>query len=200
MLRARKSRRTDYVGTWLPEPVVDDPGTRPEDQAVLADSIGLALLVVLETLTPSERLAFVLHDVFALRFEEIAPIMGRTPGVGLQRRVVDASRGRANRRLRGAARRAGPRRRAAVRPRGPARRCRPAAAVRRTRGGPSRRADGAALCQVRQPGPGQWHGRCALRHARAPLAVLGLTVVDGRIAALDLIADRAKLHRLSLQP
>jgi RNA polymerase sigma-70 factor (ECF subfamily) len=79
-LRARQARREQPVGSWLPEPVVtlqseDDP----EQEALLADSVGLALLVVLETLGPAERLAFVLHDMFALPFEEIAPIVGRTP-------------------------------------------------------------------------------------------------------------------------
>src|SRR5919204_6339026 len=63
MLRARKARREDYVGSWLPEPLVQQPAEEePERQAELADSIGLALLVVLETLSPAERLAFVLHD------------------------------------------------------------------------------------------------------------------------------------------
>src|SRR3954464_15180809 len=68
MLRTRRSRREDYVGTWLPEPltVADDAGGDPAEQALLADSVGLALLVVLEALTPAERLAFVLHDMFAV--------------------------------------------------------------------------------------------------------------------------------------
>ena len=79
-LRARQARREELVGTWLPEPIVSaDDETDPEHEALLADSVGLALLVVLETLTPAERLAFVLHDMFALSFEEIAPIVGRTP-------------------------------------------------------------------------------------------------------------------------
>src|SRR3954464_13390799 len=69
--RARGARREDYVGTWLPEPltVADDAGGDPAEQALLADSVGLALLVVLEALTPAERLAFVLHDMFAVPFE-----------------------------------------------------------------------------------------------------------------------------------
>src|SRR6478736_10424193 len=67
MLRARRSRREDYAGSWLPEPIVTaDLEQSPERDAVLADSVGLALLGVLETLTPAERLAFVLHDVFAV--------------------------------------------------------------------------------------------------------------------------------------
>jgi RNA polymerase sigma-70 factor (ECF subfamily) len=100
MLRSRRSRREEPIGTWLPEPVVrvstngeDDP----EHEAVLAESVGLALLVVLEALTPAERLAFVLHDMFSVPFEDIAEILGRTP---------DAARqlaSRARRRVRGAA-------------------------------------------------------------------------------------------------
>jgi RNA polymerase sigma factor (sigma-70 family) len=79
-LRARQARREDPVGSWLPEPLVAlESADDPEREALLADSVGLALLVVLETLTPAERLAFVLHDMFALPFEEIAPIVGRTP-------------------------------------------------------------------------------------------------------------------------
>jgi RNA polymerase sigma-70 factor, ECF subfamily len=98
MLRARRSRQEDYVGSWLPEPIVSlDDETDPEQEAILADSVGLALLVVLETLTPAERLAFVLHDMFAVPFEEIAPIVGRTPAAARQL----ASRGR--RRVQGAA-------------------------------------------------------------------------------------------------
>jgi RNA polymerase sigma-70 factor (ECF subfamily) len=98
MLRARRSRQEDYVGSWLPEPIVSlDEETNPEQEAILADSVGLALLVVLETLTPAERLAFVLHDMFAVPFEEIAPIVGRTPAAARQL----ASRGR--RRVQGAA-------------------------------------------------------------------------------------------------
>src|SRR5207247_9367521 len=98
MLRSRRSRREDYVGSWLPEPIVSlDSETDPEQEAILADSVGLALPVVLETLTPAERLAFVLHDMFAVSFEEIAPIVGRTPAAARQL----ASRGR--RRVQGAA-------------------------------------------------------------------------------------------------
>jgi RNA polymerase sigma factor (sigma-70 family) len=67
MLRARRARREDYVGSWLPEPIVSvDEHTNPEQEALMADSVGLALLVVLDTLAPAERLAFVLHDMFAV--------------------------------------------------------------------------------------------------------------------------------------
>src|SRR3989454_5761279 len=97
-LRARRSRREDYVGSWLPEPVVsvDDAADDPEQEALLADAVGLALLVVLDTLSPAERLAFVLHDMFAMRFDEIAQILGTTPGAARQ------LASRARRRVRGA--------------------------------------------------------------------------------------------------
>ena len=85
MLRARRARREDYIGSWLPEPVVTVEGTAdPEHEALLADSVGLALLVVLETLAPAERLAFVLHDMFAVPFDEIAPIIDRSPAATRQ--------------------------------------------------------------------------------------------------------------------
>jgi RNA polymerase sigma factor (sigma-70 family) len=85
MLRTRGSRNESYVGTWLPEPLVSlEADDGPERDTVLADSVGLALLVVLETLSPPERLAFVLHDVFAVPFEEIAPIVDRTPAAARQ--------------------------------------------------------------------------------------------------------------------
>jgi RNA polymerase sigma-70 factor (ECF subfamily) len=80
MLRSRRTRREASLETHLPDPIVspiDGPG--PEQEALLGDSIGLALLVVLDSLTPAERVAFVLHDVFAVPFDEIAPIVGRTP-------------------------------------------------------------------------------------------------------------------------
>jgi RNA polymerase sigma-70 factor, ECF subfamily len=83
MLRSRKSRREELMGEQAPETARDD-GVDPESEAVLADSVGLALLVVLDTLAPAERLAFVLHDMFAVPFEEIAPIVGRTPAAARQ--------------------------------------------------------------------------------------------------------------------
>ena len=85
MLRSRKSRREEPLAVHLPEPIVDRAdGTDPEHEALLADSVGLALLVVLETLTPAERLAFVLHDIFAVPFDEIAPIVDRSPEAARQ--------------------------------------------------------------------------------------------------------------------
>lgn len=93
MLRSRKTRRE----VELPDPVVGpDDGPSPEDATMLADSIGLALLVVLDTLSPAERVAFVLHDMFDLPFDEIAPLVGRTPTAARQ------LASRARRRVRGA--------------------------------------------------------------------------------------------------
>ena len=85
-LRSRRARREDPMRVHLPEPIVSSPDgvVDPEQQALLADSVGLAMLVVLESLTPPERLAFVLHDVFAMPFDVIAPIVERTPTAARQ--------------------------------------------------------------------------------------------------------------------
>ncbi len=96
-LRSRTARREEPLDTHVPDPVITRAdGPNPEDQALLADSVGLALQVVLETLTPAERLAFVLHDTFGLPFEEIAPMVGRSPAAARQ------LASRARRRVRGA--------------------------------------------------------------------------------------------------
>jgi RNA polymerase sigma factor (sigma-70 family) len=85
MLRSRRSQREEPLDLRMPEPIVDRAdGTNPEHEALLADSVGLALLVVLETLNPAERLAFVLHDMFAVPFDEIAPIVDRSPDAARQ--------------------------------------------------------------------------------------------------------------------
>jgi len=98
MLRSRKSRSEEFLGVHLPDPVVSrEDGIDPEHEALLADSVGLAMLVVLERLAPAERLAFVLHDVFAVPFDEIAPIVGRSRAAARQlasrarRRVATAT-------------------------------------------------------------------------------------------------------------
>lgn len=98
MLRTRKARHEAFPAGRVPEPIIDRPGGMdPEHEAILGDFLGLALLVVLETLAPAERVAFVLHDVFALPFEEIAPIVGRTSTATRQ------LASRARRRVRGVA-------------------------------------------------------------------------------------------------
>jgi RNA polymerase sigma-70 factor (ECF subfamily) len=97
-LRARKTRREEPLGIHVPDPVVsNESGLSPEHEALLADSVGLALLVVLETLTPAERLAFVLHDMFAVPFDDIGPMLDRSPTAARQ------LASRARRRVRGAA-------------------------------------------------------------------------------------------------
>ena len=97
MLRSRASRREDPLDVRVPDPVVESgDATDPAEQGVLADSVGLALLVVLEALDPAERLAFVLHDMFAVPFDDIAPMVGRSPAAARQ------LASRARRRVRGA--------------------------------------------------------------------------------------------------
>ena len=98
MLRSRRTRREEPLDIHVPDPIVSRAdGTDPEHEALLADSVGLALLVVLESLTPAERLAFVLHDMFAVPFDEIAPMVGRSPAAARQ------LASRARRRVRGEA-------------------------------------------------------------------------------------------------
>jgi RNA polymerase sigma factor (sigma-70 family) len=98
MLRSRATRREEPLGDHLPDPVISPEGRplQPEEEALLADSVGLALLVVLDSLSPAERLAFVLHDMFDLPFEEIAPMVARTPAAARQ------LASRARRRVKGA--------------------------------------------------------------------------------------------------
>lgn len=97
MLRSRNTRREEFFGGHLPDPIiVPDGELQPEEEALLADSVGLALLVVLDTLAPAERLAFVLHDMFQLPFDDIAPMVGRNPAAARQ------LASRARRRVKGA--------------------------------------------------------------------------------------------------
>jgi RNA polymerase sigma factor (sigma-70 family) len=98
VLRARRTRREEPLDVHVPDPIVSrDDGTQPEHEALLADSVGLALLVVLETLAPAERIAFVLHDMFAVPFDEIATLVERSPAATRQ------LASRARRRVQGAA-------------------------------------------------------------------------------------------------
>jgi RNA polymerase sigma factor (sigma-70 family) len=97
MLRSRTTRREESLDVHVPDPVVTPEGAlQPDEEALLADSVGLALLVVLDTMAPAERLAFVLHDMFQLPFEEIAPVVGRSPAAARQ------LASRARRRVKGA--------------------------------------------------------------------------------------------------
>jgi RNA polymerase sigma-70 factor, ECF subfamily len=98
-LQSARRQREDYVGQWLPEPVVEYPGAEPGDRVTLDESIATALLVALERLSPAERTAFLLHDVFAMPFDRVADVVGRSPAAVRQlavraRRHVDQGRPR----------------------------------------------------------------------------------------------------------
>jgi len=218
MLRARRVRGEDFLGSSLPEPVVTI-AEGPEEAAVLADSVGLALLVVLDTLTPPERLAFVLHDMFAVPFDEIASILGRTEPATRQ------LASRARRRVQGATPRTDPDLREQRR-------------VVDAFLAASRAGDFEALLEVLDPdvvfridtGPHgdrppvvgarpvaerilargsrlAPHARPAIVNGNAgvivvpgnvPVAVVGFAVAEGRIVEIDLIADPAKLANVGL--
>jgi RNA polymerase sigma factor (sigma-70 family) len=221
MLRSRRTRAEQPLDGLRPEPIVDDPaaGTDPEHEALLADAVGIALQVVLDTLSPAERLAFVLHDMFAVPFEEIATILERSPEAARQ------LASRARRRVRGAA----PAADAAL---GAQR------AVVEAFLAASRDGDFDALVAVLDPdvvlradggaAPGLSHrvqgaetvaGR-ALMFRRADLSihhalvngspgllstrdgelfsVMGLTITGGRIAEMDILVDPERLRRLDV--
>lgn len=226
MLRSRKSRREESLeeplGARMPDPIVGRADSiDPEQEALLADSVGLALLVVLETLTPAERLAFVLHDTFGMPFGEIASIVDRSPGAARQ------LASRARRRVRGAT---------AVPDADPARQREvvdaflaasrsgdfeallavldPNIVLRVDAGGArqgvsrvvrgARAVAGQALTYVRFAPfarPALVNG-AAGAVSRAPdgrtFSVMGFTVVDGKIAEIDILADPERLGRLDL--
>jgi RNA polymerase sigma factor (sigma-70 family) len=221
MLRSRRARREEPLGPHVPEPIVSpQDGMDPEHEALLADSVGLALLVVLETLAPAERLAFVLHDMFAVPFDEIAPIVGRSPAAARQ------LASRARRRVQGAS--PAPdvdlgRQRAVVDAFLTAARggdfdalvalLDPDVVLRVDRGaerpGASRELRGAAAVaeQVRTFASLARFARPALVNGAAgfvvaprgrPLAVAGFTVARDRIAEIDLLADPDRLGALDL--
>jgi len=221
MLRSRRSRREEPLGMHVPEPIVSrDDGMDPEHEALLADSVGLALLVVLETLGPAERLAFVLHDMFAVPFDDIAPIVGRSPAAARQ------LASRARRRVRGAtpvpdvdlarqrevvdaflaAARGGDFEalvavldpdvvlrvdRGALRP----------DASREVRGAPAvveQVLNFARLAAFARPAlVNGAAGFVVAQHGR-PVAVAGFTVAGGKIVEIDLLADPARLRELDL--
>jgi RNA polymerase sigma-70 factor (ECF subfamily) len=221
MLRSRTSRHEEPLGTHLPEPIISpEEGVDPEDQALLADSIGLALLVVLETLGPAERLAFVLHDMFGVPFEEIAPIVDRSPTAARQ------LASRARRRVRGAAPTPDTdlsRQRAVVDAFMAAARGGDfdalvavldpdvvlhadlgamAAGTPRLLRGAARVAGSAlsfsALAEFARPALVNGAvGIVASRHGRA-VSVLGFTVSGGRIVEIDVLADPERLRQLDL--
>jgi RNA polymerase sigma factor (sigma-70 family) len=221
MLRARRSRREEPVGPHVPDPVVGPAdGPDPEHEALLADSVGLALLVVLETLEPAERLAFVLHDMFDVPFDEIAPIVERSPAAARQ------LASRARRRLRGPA---------TVHESDPARQREVVDAffaaardgdfeallsvldpdvVLRADGGAARLGVSRELLGARAVADGGrqfWHlakfARPALVNGAAgaivapegrAFAVMGFTIARGKIVEIDILADPARLSQLDL--
>jgi RNA polymerase sigma factor (sigma-70 family) len=220
-LRRRKARREDSADAWLPDPIISrQDGVDPEQEALLADSVGLALLVVLETLTPSQRLAFVLHDMFAVPFDEIAPLLERSPAATRQ------LASRARRRVRGAA--PAPdadltRQREVVDAFLAAARdgdfdalvsvLDPDVVLRVDRGavprGASREVRGAQAVveQARTFAPLVASARPAVVNGAAgvvvaprgrPVAVAGFTIAHGRIVEIDLLADPARLRNLGL--
>ncbi len=222
MLRTRRSRREDYVGTWLPEPIVTEGESGdPANEAVLADSVGLALFVVLETLTPAERLAFVLHDMFAVPFEEIAPMVDRSPAATRQ------LASRARRRVQGAAPVPDadlPRQREIVDAFLAASRAGdfeallevldPQVVFRMDSGDASRRAQrpitgaaavarqvltrGARFAPLGRPAIVNGAAGVVVGRAGKPIAVVGFTVTHDRIVAIDVITDPDKLRGLAL--
>jgi RNA polymerase sigma-70 factor (ECF subfamily) len=218
MLRTRKSRREDSLDARMPDPILSLDEIDPEHEALLADSIGLALLVVVQTLAPAERLAFVLHDMFAVPFEEIAPIVDRSPAAA--RKLAS----RARRRVQGTAPVLDPdpaRQRAVVDAFLAASRAgdfdalvavldpdvvlradfgdAPVSAILRG----AREVAGQALT-FRQYAPfarpilvNGAPGVIAAPDGRA-LSVMGLTITDGRIVAIDVLADPERLRRFDL--
>ena len=218
MLRSRQSRREEPAGIRVPDPIVSRADNRldPEHEALLSDSIGLALLVILETLAPDERLAFVLHDMFAMPFEDIAPIVGCTPVAARQlasrarRRVQgstsvpDTSAARQRELIEAflAAARTGDFEAllAVLDPDvvlradpGTLRVVRGARAVAEGALTFSRLAQSARLARVNgMPGIVSW-----LPEGR-PLAVMGFTVRAGKIVEIDILADPSRLRRLDL--
>jgi len=219
----RSRRREEPLGVRVPDPIVSsEDGVDPEHEALLADSVGLALLVVLETLGPAERLAFVLHDMFGVPFDEIAPIVGRSPAAARQ------LASRARRRVQGAptAPDAGlPAQRAVVDAFFAAAREGDFEAlvtvldpdvVLRADGGASRpgttvevhgaRAVAARAMTFAELSP---YVRPALINGAAgvvvtprgrPFSVMGFTVAGGRIVAIDALADPERLAQLDLAP
>jgi RNA polymerase sigma-70 factor (ECF subfamily) len=221
LLRSRAQRREEPLDVHVPDPIVSpESGLDPEHEAVLADSVGLALLVVLEMLTPAERLAFVLHDMFGVPFEEIAPMIERTPAAARQ------LASRARRRVRGRAPAPDPdlaRQRAVVDAFFAAARdgdfdglvavldpdvVLPSdGGTRRTRLSVVYRGASTVAEQAITFGRLSPFARPALVNGAAgvvvaaqgrPLSVMGFTVTDGRIVAIDVLSDPDRLARLDL--
>lgn len=221
MLRSRQQRQETTLDVHVPDPIIShESRADPEHEALLADSVGLALLVVLETLTPAERLAFVLHDMFAVPFEEIAPMIERSPAAARQ------LASRARRRVRGQAPVPDPdlgRQRKVVDAFFAAARDGDFDAlvamldpdvVLRSDGGPARPrlslvidgADAVAgqaitfgrLSPFARPALVNGAAGVVVAQEGRPLSIMGFTVADGRIVAIDVLADPERLRRIDL--
>jgi RNA polymerase sigma-70 factor (ECF subfamily) len=220
MLRARTARREDPLDVHVPDPVVTPVTDDPEQHALMADAVGLALLVVLDTLSPAERLAFVLHDVFAVPFEQIGPILDRSPAAAKQ------LASRARHRLRGAPAHAAsdPARQREVADaflaasrgddfEGLLAVLDPAVVLRADAGagplGPSRLVKGAPdvaaqahrfahLARFAHPVLVNGTPGFLVAPDGQPLALIGLAVRDGKITEIDILADPERLSRLDL--
>jgi RNA polymerase sigma-70 factor (ECF subfamily) len=223
LLRARATRAEeplddgDGVGLRLPDPVVSPlTGPDPEQEALLADSVGLALQVVLDTLSPAERLAFVLHDLFAVPFDEVAPLVERTPEAARQlasrarRRVHDAApvpdadlaRQRVAVDAFYAAARDGdfdalvsvldPE--VVLRADGGASRTRPTVLLRGARTVAGQAATAQRLSRYVRPALVNGAAGAVVVIAGRVFAVMAFTVAEGRIAAIDVLYDPARLH------
>jgi len=221
MLRARKTRREEPLEVHVPEPVLSrEDAIDPEQEALLADSVGLALLVVLETLTPAERLAFVLHDMFAVPFEEIGPMVGRSPTAARQ------LASRARRRVQGEAPAPDPdlsRQREVVdaffaaaregdfdalvavldpdivlRSDGGAARPSATVVVRGARAVAERALTFARLSPYVRPALVNGAAGVVVAPGGRPYTVMAFTVTDGRVAAIEALSDPARLAELDL--
>lgn len=221
VLRTREQRREEPLEVHMPEPIVShESGVDPEHEAMLADSVGLALLVVLDTLTPAERLAFVLHDMFSVPFEEIAPMIERSPAAARQ------LASRARRRVQGQAPAPDPdltRQRDVVNAFFAAARDGDFVAlvavldpdvVLRSDGGLARARHTVVIAGARTVaeqaltfGRLSPFARPALVNGAAgvvvaadgrPLSVMGFTVTGGKVLAIDVLSDPERLHKLDL--
>ena len=217
MLRARAARREQPLGVHLPDPIVShQDGDSPEQQALLAEGVGLALLVVLDTLAPAERLAFVLHDMFAVPFDQISPIVGRsTPAAKMlasrarrrvhgaavpdtdlarQREVVDAFLAAAREGDFAALV-------ALLDPEAVVRADGAAAGISVVRGAAAVAGQVLAtggLARSAQPALVNGAAGVVLTAAGRPFAVAGFTIRQGKIAEIDIVGHPARLRRLGL--
>ena len=221
MLRGRRTRREEPLGVRVPDPIVTpEAGIDPEHEAVLADSVGLAMLVVLDTLTPAERLAFVLHDMFAVPYEQIAPMLERSPvaarqlasrarrrvqgrapvpdpDLGRQREVVDA--------FFAAAREGDFDGLVAVldpdvvlRADGGAARTRPTVMLRGARAVAENASTARKLAPFVRPALINGSAGAVVTIHGQVFSVMGFTVADGRIVAIDVLYDPERLAALDL--